>query len=68
VEERSLPPWVWFAWIPQLLTSLTRPEARRVKPILRQLAEVWAHRQAPPALPARTLGWGAGQDSPEELG
>lgn len=27
-------------WIPQLLTSLTRPEANRVRPILRQLAEV----------------------------
>lgn len=40
VEERSLPPWIWFMWIPQLLTSLTRPEANRVRPILRQLAEV----------------------------
>lgn len=40
VEERSLPPWIWFMWIPQLLTSLTRPEAHRVRPILRQLAEV----------------------------
>eukprot|EP00882_Tetradesmus_deserticola_P022364 GHRQ01024266.1.p1 GENE.GHRQ01024266.1~~GHRQ01024266.1.p1 ORF type:complete len:604 (+),score=307.17 GHRQ01024266.1:373-2184(+) len=40
VEERSLPPWVWFMWIPQLLTSLTRPETHRVKPILKQLAEL----------------------------
>jgi transformation/transcription domain-associated protein len=40
VEARSLPPWIWFMWIPQLLTSLTRPEAHRVRPILRQLAEV----------------------------
>lgn len=31
-------------WIPQLLTSLTRPEANRVRPILRQLAE--AHPQS----------------------
>ncbi|WIA37453.1 hypothetical protein OEZ86_014371 [Tetradesmus obliquus] len=40
VDERSLPPWIWFMWIPQLLTSLTRPETHRVKPILKQLAEV----------------------------
>jgi hypothetical protein len=42
VDERSLPPWIWFMWIPQLLTSLTRPETHRVKPILKQLAEVSA--------------------------
>lgn len=42
VDERSLPPWIWFMWIPQLLTSLTRPEVQRVKPILKQLAEVRA--------------------------
>lgn len=40
VDERSLPAWIWFMWIPQLLTSLTRPETHRVKPILKQLAEV----------------------------
>jgi hypothetical protein len=40
VDERSLPAWIWFIWIPQLLTSLTRPETHRVKPILKQLAEV----------------------------
>eukprot|EP00879_Flechtneria_rotunda_P032905 GHRR01036358.1.p1 GENE.GHRR01036358.1~~GHRR01036358.1.p1 ORF type:complete len:101 (-),score=23.16 GHRR01036358.1:162-464(-) len=40
VDDRSLPAWVWFMWIPQLLTSLTRPEVHRVKPILKQLAEV----------------------------
>lgn len=43
VDERSLPPWIWFMWIPQLLTSLTRPETHRVKPILKQLAEVRGH-------------------------
>lgn len=40
VDERSLPTWIWFMWIQQLLTSLTRPEVHRVKPILKQLAEV----------------------------
>jgi hypothetical protein len=54
VDERSLPPWIWFIWIPQLLTSLTRPETHRVKPILKQLAEVsgqtlvkpWSHQSS----------------------
>ncbi|GAX77356.1 hypothetical protein CEUSTIGMA_g4802.t1 [Chlamydomonas eustigma] len=34
----GLPLWVWFMWIPQLLTALQRPEAQHVKPILQALA------------------------------
>ena len=39
-----MPVWVWFHWIPQLLTSLQRPEAVHVKPVLQQLA--MAHPQS----------------------
>lgn len=35
---KDVPLWVWVPWAPQLLTSLTRPEASCVKPILRDLA------------------------------
>ncbi|KIY95658.1 transformation/transcription domain-associated protein [Monoraphidium neglectum] len=39
VAAGDVPSWVWFTWIPQLLTSLSRPEAPRVKPILKELAQ-----------------------------
>lgn len=39
----QLPLWVWFTWIPQLLTSLQRAEAQHVKPILSALGE-WMRR------------------------
>jgi hypothetical protein len=35
---RVLPEWVWVAWIPQLLTSLTRAEAYFTKTLLRMCA------------------------------
>mmetsp|Transcript_42172 Transcript_42172/g.63679 ORF Transcript_42172/g.63679 Transcript_42172/m.63679 type:complete len:1904 (+) Transcript_42172:2-5713(+) len=46
LENRGhrLPPWVWLPWIPQLLTSLCRIEARAVKKILNSIVE--SHPQA----------------------
>ncbi len=41
VANNELPLWLWFAWIPQLLTSLSRPEAAVVKPILKHLAHMY---------------------------
>ncbi|GAB5370731.1 hypothetical protein AAMO2058_001518200 [Amorphochlora amoebiformis] len=40
-----LPPWIWLLWIPQLLSSLARPEGIAVKNILCKIA-----RQYPQAL------------------
>ena len=31
-HSKHLPPWIWLVWIPQLLTSLARPEARVLVP------------------------------------
>ncbi len=35
---KSISEWVWIPWIPQLLTALTRPEAKYVKELIRQMA------------------------------
>ncbi|GFR40173.1 hypothetical protein Agub_g730, partial [Astrephomene gubernaculifera] len=43
-QHAELPPWVWFAWVPQLLASLQRPEAPHVKLLLQQVSA--AHPQA----------------------
>eukprot|EP00963_Diacronema_lutheri_P006687 scaffold587_cov339-Pavlova_lutheri.AAC.11 len=37
----ELPLWVWLVWIPQLLYSLQRPEAKHVKPVLIQLSHMF---------------------------
>lgn len=37
----ELPLWVWLVWIPQLLQSLQRPEAKHVKPVLVQLSHMF---------------------------
>jgi len=37
----QIPPWVWLAWVPQLLISLQRQEAEDVKPMLFRLAHVY---------------------------
>ena len=34
-----IPAWVWLLWIPQLLSSLARPEGQAVKNILRKIAK-----------------------------
>lgn len=38
LNTAEVPAWVWFIWIPQLLSSMQRPDANYVKPILQQLA------------------------------
>lgn len=38
---QGIPLWVWFVWIPQLLTSLARSESPHVKPILAQLCDAY---------------------------
>lgn len=40
----ALPPWVWLPWIPQLLSSLCRSEAKTVKAILNSV--LFAYPQA----------------------
>ena len=35
---KQLPIWIWIIWIPQLLTSLSRPEAPQVRGLLRGVA------------------------------
>ena len=32
-------PWIWLQWIPQLLTSLARPEGQTVKGVLAKVAK-----------------------------
>eukprot|EP00941_MAST-03F_sp_MAST-3F-sp1_P001871 g1871.t1 len=36
-----MPLWIWVVWIPQLLTSLMRPEATKIRSILLHLATVY---------------------------
>ncbi len=35
---KSISEWVWIPWIPQLLTALTRPEAKYIKTLIRPMA------------------------------
>jgi hypothetical protein len=35
---KTLPEWLWVPWIPQLLTALTRPEAKHVKALMKPVA------------------------------
>ncbi len=35
---KGISEWVWIPWIPQLLTALTRPEAKHIKAFLRPMA------------------------------
>lgn len=43
LEQRGvpLPCWVWLPWIPQLLTSLYRTEARAVKSVLSRIGKMY---------------------------
>lgn len=55
-SHSSVPLWMWLLWLPQLLTSLQRPEAFAVKPVLLSLAQKYPQVLNPKSTSTRRCG------------